>query len=392
MTRATFWTDERLTLYPRAVLAALVAAGLLVSLGDASGPTGGGLGGDYAAFHAAGSIVASGDTAQLYDWQRQAAAQTGLHPDDPTGFLAFAYPPFVAAAYAPLSLLPFPLAWALHTSFMAACLAAAAIALRPRLGSLGVWTAALVALAVTWYPMFRSLLGGQNTPLTLVLFAFTWRLWVDGRRDAAGVCAALLLYKPQFGIPLLGLLALADRRVLRGALPTAAGLWLVGVGLAGPGWVGWWWSQIARFHLLDQSVNAANSVGLLGTAEAIFGPGTPLAFGVGGLLTAACVAWLMALWARTTDADQRFATTAAALVLVPPHSMFYDAGLGALSLWWCAAQGWGSVVALGWGAGLTGLLATALGTQPLAAVLAGLAAVTARGAPRSRETEGPRAP
>ncbi len=381
MNAPSWWTEERLTLYPRAVLVALGIAFAFAVVGSTGAAmTGGGtLGGDYAAFHAAARLVADGRVAELYDWDAQAAAQQDLHPGETGVFLAFAYPPFVAAAVAPLAYLPFPLAWAAHTLFMAICLFAAVLLLAPRLVRLAPWTSATLTFGLTFYPMFRSVLGGQNTALTLLLVAAAWRFSSEARPVAAGVAAGLLLYKPQFGIPLLCLLVVRDWRALLGGLASASGLWVAGAAVGGVGWVGWWWGQISRFHGMDQAVNAPNSVGLLGAVEAVLGPGTGLALAIGGCATAIAGAVLVRQWTRrSADVDGLFAGTAVGLVLIPPHSMFYDAGLGVLALWWLVERGRTRAAVWLWAAGLSGALATTLGANPLAIVLLVLWVLTAR--------------
>lgn len=379
----SFWTAERLTLYPRALLVAFGLAVLIGVLGadGARLPTGGTLGGDYAAFHAAGRIVADGRVEELYDWRAQAQAQADLHPHEPDAFLAFAYPPFVAAAAAPLATLPYATAWCLHTLFQAGCLAGALALLASRWPRWMAWPSAQFALAVSFYPMLRSVLGGQNTALTACCVAFAWRSVALGRPAWAGAAAAALCFKPQFGLPLLALLSLWRPRVWMGAAPVLAGLWAAGAAVAGSDWVVVWWRGIGAFHRMDQDVNAANSVGLLGLCEAVLGAGNAWAVGIGGLATVAVAASTATWWWQGRGSvDRRMALTALTLVLVPPHSMYYDAGLAVLAgLWWwsCGRVGW----TLGaWAAGLTSMASGLLGANPLGPLLvAGWLALRADG-------------
>ena len=83
----------RLQWYPRLLLAALAAAFLFVALtADGSSTATGRLGGDYPAFHGAGSIVLDGNLDSLYDPAAQAAAQEDLLGGE-AGFLPFVYHP-----------------------------------------------------------------------------------------------------------------------------------------------------------------------------------------------------------------------------------------------------------------------------------------------------------
>ena len=141
-------TEERLRLYPRALLGALGGAvGFAVAragLGDPQGR----LGGDFPSFHAAGELVASGRGASLYDLAAQQAAQARYLPDG--DWLPFPYPPPLAAAHALLAPLPYGLAFAVHTALMIGALALAVRALRPVLGlrvpGLEAWVQALAQL------------------------------------------------------------------------------------------------------------------------------------------------------------------------------------------------------------------------------------------------------
>jgi hypothetical protein len=386
---SSFWTAERLTLYPRALVVALVLAvgfGAL-SADGARLPTGGRLGGDYAAFHAVGRIVLAGDVAHLYEEGAQAAAQADLHPGEPHAYLAFAYPPFVAAAAAPLAAIPFPAAWAVHTAFMAACLAVALRLLRPR------WPAALdhpsaqFAAALTFYPMFRSVLGGQNTALSALCLAMAWRAVGEGRPAAAGAAAALLCFKPQFGLPLLALLTLWRPSVWRGAAPVLMALWAAGAAVAGPGWVTWWWGSIGAFYLRDRVVDAPNSVGLLGSLEALIGPGDPRALALGAIATLAVASVAAFVWWRQRGSlDARMALTAVTLVLVPPHSLYYDAGLAAFAGLWWTASGRGRRAAAFWALGFLSMASTSVHPLgPLLLVAWGLLATEQGGEPLGAE-------
>jgi hypothetical protein len=329
------FTDERLRNYPLLVFGGLVIAVLLVvALSDGVRTVSGVIGGDLPAFHGAAELVATGRTDDLYHWDSQRDAQRELHPDARGSFLPFAYPPFVVLPYLALLPLGFVTAWLVHTAIMGGLLLLAVHALRPMLPRAAARTFPLFVLLLTFYPMFRGVVGGQNTALSFAILALTWRLLHDGRDTLAGSVAGLLLYKPQFGIPLLGLLMLARRpRVLVGAAGTALVLYLAGALLGGPGWPAWWWAQISRFHTMDQAINAPNSVGVLGFLEAVLGVGSAVAVVTGVLLSAAVVVLVMWLWFNDRiEPARRWAFTSVALVLVPPHSMFYDAGLAGLAL------------------------------------------------------------
>jgi hypothetical protein len=329
-------TEKRLRLYPAAVLFAVLAA-FAVTLLTADGARSGAgiLGGDHAAFHGAARLLADGRASELYDWSAQVAIQADLHPGHSEGaFLPFVYPPFVALPYVLLVPLGFAASYAVHTVAMMVLLFGSVLAMRPMLPRATSHPFALFVLLLAFYPMLRGLFGAQNTPVTLALLVLTWRALHEDREILAGAAAGLMLFKPQFGVPLLGLLLLRRRpRVLFGAGATAAALYLAGVALAGWAWPAAWWEQIARFQATDQAVNAANSVGILGFLEAVLGVGSPVAVWPGVALTATVAAFAIWVWATDRlDPVRRWGLTAIVLVVIPPHAMYYDAGLAGLAL------------------------------------------------------------
>lgn len=327
--------EARLLRFSMAILIGLVI-GFAYAMLSADGLwiVSGTLGGDYPAFHAAGSLVLQGRSAELYDWSVQEAAQAGLHPDRPGSFLSFAYPPFVALLYAPLALLPFKWGYLLHTLLMAGLLAVSARIVTPMLPRIGRYPFVLFVGMLIFYPMLRAVLGGQNAALTLFLMSLVWRALHDRHELLAGVAAGLLLYKPQYGLPLIGLVSLTRRpRVVMGWLAAAGGLYLLGALVGGLNWLPWWWGQVGRFQATDQAVNAANSVGVLGFLEAVMGTGSPSALVVGVLLAGLLAMGLLLLWWRPgVSLNARMAITGTAVVLMAPHAMFYDAGLALLGM------------------------------------------------------------
>lgn len=319
--------EERLRLYPRALLFALALAWVLSLVGDGSAnATGGRIGGDFPAFYAAGQLVLQGRGAELYDLELQAAAQRGLFgPEGDEGFLRYVYPPAVALPYAALAALPYRAAYVVHTLLMGGALLLAVRALPlPRLRR---YPEALALAAIGFYPMLRAVTGAQNSALSAALFVAVGAT----AGPLAGVAAGGLLFKPQLAVPLLGLLLIGrEARALLVAALVAALFYAANVLVTGPDWVTVWWTQaVAPFQDSDQAINAPNCVGWLGVIEAIAGVGHPVARGLGGALTFGTIGGLMALWARPERVDRplRLAITAVGALLISPHAMFYDAAI-----------------------------------------------------------------
>lgn len=362
----------RLRWYPRVLLGVLAAVVVFVAAtGSGSETLSGPLGGDLPSFYGAGSIVADGLGDQLYDADLQAAAQEELIGED-GGFLYFAYPPFVAYPYAALTALPYRLAWVVHVAVMAALLWAAVRLAKPLLPGVLRTTdheLAAVAVALVFYPILRAVLGGQNTTLTLLLLVAVWRFASDDRDALAGLALAAMLYKPQFGLPLLLVVMLARRwKIVAWWAGGAVALYLAGAVMMGTGWLGDWYRQVGEFDDLNVLANGELMVSAIGFFRNIMGPDAAAAYVVAGLLVLFVSAPTGWSWWRDGISAKPMALIAPALVIAAPSALYYDAGLVlvtigiALALSMNASVGVASVVvAVSW----SQLLADTLGWSPL---------------------------
>jgi hypothetical protein len=380
----------------------MLCVGLLVALGIAfaftlSSGTGattaaGRVGGDYPSFYGAGRIAAAGDWDELYSSKRLEAAQADLFPaDDQGGYIAFPYPPYVAAAYRPLAAIPYRASYTVHTALMVAALVLAMQLIRPMVRAVNRNPLVATTLALAFFPMFRGITGGQNTALTLLLFAASWRFVHDDRDLLAGVALGLMLYKPQYAVPLLALHLVGRRwRVLPGFVAMGALAWAMSTLVAGSGWTGDWIDALGRYGPEEAKANATNAISWLGGAEAILDPGTIASF-IGwslALVTGVLLAWLW--WGRgRRDLAVPMAAASAGVLLASPHAVFYDAGLIVVAGAVLADRGEGRWVAALWLLGATHVLNDALGVSPLVLVIAAALAVTARSGVRQRPQRAP---
>lgn len=378
----------RLRAYPRAFLGAVLVVLVAGTIfGSGVGTATGRLGGDFPSFYGAGSIVARGDGDRLYDPALQAEVQADLFGDD-TGFLYFAYPPYYAYPYAALSVLPFRAAFLVHALLLIVALWLAiqlAAPLLPRLLASTDRKIAALAVLLASYPMLRSVLGGQNTPLTLLLIVAVWRFAEDERDLAAGLALSALLYKPQFGLPLLVFVVVARRwRIVKWWAFGAAGLYLAGAAMLGLGWVQDWLEQVAPFNDVNLAVNGDLMVSAAGWWQNLLGQ--PEAFVLAGLSIVAAAAVAAVFWWRRGLTTVAVAMAAPVIVIVAPSALYYDAALG-LVAFGAAIEG---KTATGWYAlttfvvlSYTQLAASTLGWSPLFPLL-GATLVWATGAYSTR--------
>jgi len=368
--------SRRLSVYPLVLLLSIAGAFVfVVASGDGSSTASGRVGGDYPAFYAAGTLVNDGRIDELYDPAAQAEVQETLLGEE-DGYLAFAYAPHVAAAYAPLAALPYRASYVAHTLTMVGALVLALHLLRPLVAIVDRRFNLVLAATVTSYPMFMAIGGGQNTALTLLLLVGVWRALHDDREELAGVAAAVLLFRPQYAIPVIGLLLLGrHHRAVLIATVGAVLTFVANVAILGWSWVSEWTDRVGPFLETDAEVNAANSVSTVGFLQALFGVDSSIAVVVGGLATLGVIAALTWLWwDGTADLSMRMAATATGLLLLSPHAMFYDAGLVVLTLLVLVdrgALGW-RAAAVVWGLALLHLAKGVLDATPFALVVMGL--------------------
>jgi hypothetical protein len=298
----------------------------------------------------------------------QSAVQAKVAPGT-REFLPFAYPPFLALAYAPLSRLDFRLAYGVHTVSMALMVYASILLLAPAFPRIGSKPLVAFVALLAFYPMLRAV-GGQTTAASALLLAMTWRCLHDQRDELAGASIGLLLFKPQVALPLICLVSLLRRpRIILGFIGVAALLYTIGAAVSGPAWLGKWWSQVPQFQQATQWVDSHQSIGFLGFAEALIGVGNPVAIGIGASLSAVLSGFLAITWFRARESlNIRMGMTCCALVLIPPHSLFYDGGIAGLGLLVLADErGWESakLVATLYLSAYLAPLSEAIGFSPL---------------------------
>ncbi|MDI6858415.1 MAG: bifunctional glycosyltransferase 87/phosphatase PAP2 family protein [Dehalococcoidia bacterium] len=164
---------------------------------------------DYVVFYSAGRLVREGHGWLLYDVPTVADAEVRSmgRGVGGTGVLAYFNPPFVAAAFAPLSALP--IEWAavlIGISCTALALASALalerlLALESRRQRLFFWLWFLSLHSVTW-----CVLHGQLSLLMMMGWLFFIVFQMKGRESLSGAALALLLVKPQMAVLPLALL------------------------------------------------------------------------------------------------------------------------------------------------------------------------------------------
>jgi len=181
------------------------------------------------------------------------------------------------------------------------------------------WFGIIAVLA--WAPVKIAALGGQNTPIALLLIALAILFAKHGRPSLVGVCVGLLLYKPTIALPFVVLLVVRrEWRALFVVAVCAAGWYLASVAAAGGNWL-WmtpYVSALRWYFPLDFHANAPNAVSLPGLLMRL-GLSSAAALGV------AAFAFITAL-PRLTRVDYvaALSITSALAVALNPHAWQYE--------------------------------------------------------------------
>jgi hypothetical protein len=309
---------------------------------------------DFSIYYCAGTIVRQGQGRQLYDSATQFNVQRAFSPQATlrVDALPYNHPPFEALLFAPLAYLDYPSAFALWALANLAMLLSLPFLLQPELHHLRNYPWPLwILAALAFFPIFLSLLQGQDAILLLFLYTLAFVCLRKKRDLLAGLWLALGLFKPHLILPFLFLLLVQGRKkVLYGALPMAA--ILVGVSLAVVGWEGCRLYPRYVLHLESTMAHGAimpadmpNVRGILylllhGSSRV--GPATLVASA--GLL-------LLAAWRcrdRTNLFSLKFSLAAVATILVSYHALGHDLSMLMLPVLLVANESLGKEDIRGW--------------------------------------------
>jgi hypothetical protein len=187
------------------------------------------VGADHLAFFHAARLIRDGESYRLYNYNelRDESYQQALVGWNWDGFEAYRNPPFYALLYLPTTGLSYYASFAIWTVVSFALFALAVWLLRPeRPRRVFLW-------ALTFFPVFATISFGQNTFISLAIFAGVYRLLSNDRVFAAGSVAGLLWFKPQLLLGLFIWWAFQPRRYFRSWL----GVFVTGCVLAVVSWL-----------------------------------------------------------------------------------------------------------------------------------------------------------
>lgn len=299
------------------------------------------LGRDFMAFYVGGSIVKDGNGERLYEPAFQQVTQDAiLGAEKLQGLSYYINPAPVAVVYSLLARLPYLWAFYGHTLFMLGCALLGHRVLRSSLPGKSLHWLIVGFLGACWLPMMHTITGGQNAALCFLLLATAYVATTKGQEWLAGLALGLLLFKPQYALPALGLLLLR-RRYLTIATATAVG---AAQYVLGGLFCGWDWpvkmaDKVSGYY--RQAEDATNSATHMSFMEVLdYSVIQPLGRDgtVGGLLHligyAVLVLFVLYLIFAWRDADPKredfglyWALVTSAALLLSLHTQYYDGAL-----------------------------------------------------------------
>jgi hypothetical protein len=293
---------------------------------------------DFVLYHSAARIVADGRGAELYDLALQEDYQKGSRAEPQTRALPFNHLPYELLPLLPLAKFSFEGA---HSIWSAANFLLLLLTLFRLLPFVEASQRKLYCLMLfAFFPTWTTLKMGQDSVLTIYLLTETFVSLKQGRYHLAGSLLALGLYKPQFVLPIAGLL-LWQRRwpAVRGFLLTALALIIISFAMVGAqglmGLLALWLPMIDRGNVVwpELMLNLRGlshmTLGLVGMASATNAITLVLSVGV----------YLLTLRRLRDDAREsealfelRFALAVVMTALVSFHLYSYDGTFLAIPL------------------------------------------------------------
>ncbi|VVE87199.1 glycosyltransferase family 87 protein [Pandoraea bronchicola] len=316
--KPSWLTRERVVVYSAAVLLCQwLALGIWAVRWMLHEPGVPPMGVDFRVFWSASYLSLHDSPQAAFDLLKIADVEDSMFPGR---YAPWVYPPTFQLLVYPLALLPYALS---YVSFCAAGIACVLWAFRPtsRRGSLPWIT--VVAFPGIWIATAH----GQNSLLTAALAAGALGL-LERRPWLAGVCAGMLLFKPQFAVlfPLLFLCGRYFRALaamtMTATLFVAISGWVFGIPL---------WIKFFEAALWFNSTVTDNvSGGVMRAMPSVFatvrrlGGSVPVAYAVHAAVAIPVVLATLWLWTRTARFEIKAAAAVIATLIIQPYILHYD--------------------------------------------------------------------
>lgn len=361
----SWFTEARVALLAKAIAVAFLLAfvATLATMRDMMLSADRGIGGDFIAFYAAGTLAREGQPSRAYDMAAIVEAERRALPQA-TYTLMYAYPPVLQMVLKPLAGLPYVWAYAVWAALL---LALHVLVWRLAFGDSAAFWAALGSSSV-----YLNVLHGQNGLLSAALLG-TGLLLLHSRPLLAGLAIGALCYKPQIGIS-IGLLLLAGGqwRAVAGAAISVAVLCAASAAVLG---LDVWRAFIehggAARVVLEGEGGPLDKIASVYAMMRKLGASVTASYVLHGIVALAVLALAIRAWRRSAEELPRVAMAAATVPLVSPYLFDYDLAVVVLPIGALLIDGFRN----GWMPGMRAILAIAWLAPAIAPRLAELTGV-----------------
>ncbi len=291
---------------------------------------------DFISFYTAGKIIRNGAAKRLYDLdlqyqiQRESAPKVRIR----AGALPYVRFPCEAWLFAPLANLRYVTAFALWNALsLALGLLLCGLAHRHVHGLDRVPFALLVLLFISYFPVFITLLQGQDALWLLLLFLLAYMALRRKREALGGMMLGLGMFKFMFVIPfLIPFIAARRLRLLGGFLLSSLVLAAVSTWTVGWRVMAGYPGHLSAVNKLARGVNnPADMPNIRGLVQVVLGSHTSSAAVniVVGLLSLSLLVWLATKWRAFTPDEGILFSLAFSLdlvvtILVSYHAHIFD--------------------------------------------------------------------
>ena len=293
---------------------------------------------DFRAFYSAGQMLLAGVGADFYDpitqysWQSKFVEMSSL-----SQLLVFLNPPFIAAPFALVAMLPMPAAYLAWAIVNVTLLAIVCYLLVEMLADAGHHTQyAVLVLTVLFLPVIVTLMQGQLSFLLMIGSLMSWRAFHAGKELESGLWLGLLLVKPQLAlVPALVMLWQRRWRALAGLMLAGAVSLAISLPLVGwSGLKGWLrgmavasgWGDMYGIHPQRTYTWRGILHRLMGTDSA----GEVMIWWLAGSMMALALlfwVWRRRVGVKIPPSDIQWALLVIVMLFVSPHTYIHDLSL-----------------------------------------------------------------
>lgn len=289
--------------------------------------------GDFLNHYIGGRMIYEGRGTELYDAAAQLEIQAKLTGPDYPHQHWFLNPPLYACFLAALAPLPYLAAFYTFGVIMVVLMVATLWMVKPTLPELartGQRWGSTVLLAAFFFPVLWTMLGGQNTVLTIFLLTGMYVALRSRASVLAGIFLGLLSYKPQF-VPLLGVLLLirGDLRAVCAAAITGILHYLLGAACCGYRWPRDFLAAVEVYQPWEKAHNFHTHFSFMSVCQYSLSPPFDSIIWIGA--TCVVVVLLLRSARRYAAASPAFgvywAMVMTAALVISPHTQYYDVGI-----------------------------------------------------------------